>query len=175
MLRFAAAGSDATCGPQLKNTSQAPVIKDPSLCVPQKEGTYTLAMYYVSNWDVYFYIMDHECNTLSSYDVPNDCIAPFRIEENFLDYVLNIESGWFQSDPVNLGEIGFQFKYGSADYWSGDSGTGCSCSTAPGQSVGGHTNVAIPSVGGGEEPAAGCKCPFPVKGAPSKRTISFNA
>ena len=132
------------------------------LCVPQGEGAWTFAMdvheINVPTFDSEapwaglvsgnsFLIYDNACVVKGVYspdNEDNDCGIPYFIEENFLPYVLTIESINF-----DVGSPRFKFVYANGQYSIGENH--CTCQ----------------DVSHDLEGEQACKCAFPLEGEPA--------
>lgn len=154
--------ASASC--QLSNTLTSPETSAETrtqLCIPQGEGSWTFAMDN-SQVDVptfdggapwgglagnnAYIIYDNACIPQGVYGPSgNDCGTPYAIEENFLPYVLTVES-----INTDLGGGYFKFAYANGLYTIGNNG--CTCE----------------NLSSGLEGEQGCKCAFPLQGEPTK-------
>ena len=155
----------ATAVCQLGNAlgdSDSPPEATPEYCLPQGEGYWTFAMNvhainvpsfdadnpfagYVSGNS--FMIFDHTCEVRGVYapdNEGNDCGVPYVIMENFLSYVLTIESVNF-----DVGDPYFKFSYANGQYSIGENH--CTCQDISHDLTGEQA----------------CKCAFPLEGEPA--------
>lgn len=95
-----------------------------------------------------FLIFDNGCKLKGVYEQP-DCSIPYTIEDSFLEYVITVNSVFF-----DVGDPYFNMAYGNGEFVINNNG--CTC---------GEMDDSINSV------SVGCRCAFPIDGTVDKRGI----